>query len=188
MGNRAFALLITGMLAAVMAPAIVLAANGQVFGPGGGFDAVVRGIEQRYHERATKVPLMGLISGIAGMSTHGGVKGIHVAEFEHVKEPMDGTELNDLVEQRVGRDWRRMIRDTSRNKDGERIGQSLIYVRDEGERIGMLVVDLDGGELDVVQLSVNPDRLSDEIGKHVKHHEDAAKDDGDAKHDEDGRE
>ncbi len=145
-------------IAVLMTPAILLAASGS---NGGGFDSVVRGIESRYHVHANRIPFMGLISGIAGMATHGGVHGLHVATVEEFHGPVDGTEFNALVEQRVGPGWQRMIRETSR--DGE---QTLIYVRAEGNHVGMLVVDLDGHELDVVQLSVNPDQLSTEIAKH----------------------
>lgn len=152
-------------IAAIMTPAIMLAA-----GSGGtGFDAVVHSIESRYHARATHIPFMGLISGIARISTHGGVRGLHIAEFENFRtnasEPVDGAEFNALVEKHVGPGWQRMIRETSRD-GGE---QSLIYVRAEGQHLGMLVVDLDGKDLDVVQLSMNPDQLMDEVARHHHH-------------------
>jgi hypothetical protein len=159
--SRWYPLLIPVGLAAVMAPVIVLAAGGS----GTGFDAVVHGIESHYHVRATRIPFMSLISGIAGISTHGGVRGLHVAEIEHLEGPVDGAELTALVEQRVGHDWRRMIRETS-GGGGE---QTLIYVKSEGDRMGLLLVDLDRTEMNLVQLSVNPDRLNDEISHH--HHD-----------------
>lgn len=157
-------------IAAIMTPAILLAAGGNSFHPNGGFDAIVRTIESRYHSHPTKIPFMGLISCVAGVATHGGVRGLHVAEFENFNAssdtPVDGAESNALVEQHVGSGWSRMIRETSR-AGGE---QSLIYVRQEGDHVGMLVVDLDGKDLDVVQLSMNPDRLMDEVAKHHHHH------------------
>jgi len=155
-----FAVLVLLGLVAVMAPAIVLAAGGG----GQGFDAVVTGIESRYHVHATRIPFMGLISVVAGISTHGGVHGLHVAEIEHFDGPVDGAELNALVEQHVGQGWQRMIRETSRSGD-----QTLIYVRPEGSHMGMMVVDLSGNEMDVVQMSVDPQRLTEEISKH--HHD-----------------
>ena len=146
-------------LAAVMTPAVVLAAGGS----GGGFDDVVSGIEQRYHVHANKIPFMGLISFAAGRATHGGVRGLHVAEIEHFDERVDGEELTTLVQKRAGNGWSRMIRETGRGGD-----QSLIYIRSEKEHIGMLIVDLDGHEMNIVQLSVNPDQLTEQIKKH--HH------------------
>jgi hypothetical protein len=164
------AILIPLGIVAVLTPAIVLAA-----GSGQGFDSVVSSIESRYHAHATKIPFMGLISGIARISTHGGVRGLHVAEFENFKgdgDGVDGAEFNALIEKHVGGNWQRMIRETSRN-GGE---QSLIYIRAEGSQVGMLVVDLDGHELDVVQMSMNPDQLMHEVSKH--HHDHGKDHDG----------
>jgi hypothetical protein len=161
-------------LAAVMTPAILLAAGGA--GSSGGFDEVVHSIEQHYHVHATRIPFMGLISFVAGRSTHGGVRGLHVAEIEHFEGPVDGEELTTLVQQHAGSGWQRMVRETSRD-GGE---QSLIYVRPEGDHLGMLIVERDTHEMNIVQLSMNPDKLSDEIGKH--HHgagHDTEKPDGD---------
>jgi hypothetical protein len=143
-----------------MTPAIMLAASGS----GAGFDAVVHGIESRYHVHATHIPFLGLMSGIAGIATHGGVRGMHIAEMEHFNTAVDGTELNALVAQRAGKGWQRIIRETSHDGDE----QSLIFVRPEGNRMGMLIVDLDHKEMDVVQISINPDQLSHEIESH--HH------------------
>jgi hypothetical protein len=163
-------------LAAVMTPAIVLAAGG--VGAGGGFDDVVRGIEQHYHVHATHIPFMGLISFVAGRATHGGVHGLHVAEIEHLEGPVDGDELTAIVQDHAGPGWQRMIRETSR-EGGD---QTLIYVRPEGNRIGMLIVERDTHDMNIVQLSMNPDQLSDEIQKH--HHGHGDNDTDDDKQDE----
>lgn len=155
--NIGFGLMLPVGLAAVMTPMILLAAGG---GGGTGFDAVVHGIESRYGVRATRIPFMGLISGIAGISTHGGVRGLHVAEIEHLEGPVDGAEFNSLVEERVGKGWQRMIRETG--KDGD---QTLIYVKPEGGRMGLLIVDRDSHEINVIQVSVDPDHLDDDMGQ-----------------------
>jgi hypothetical protein len=141
-----------------MTPAILLAASAS----GGGFDAVVRGIESRYHVHASKIPFLGLMSLVADRATHGGVHSVHVAEIEHMEGPVDGAELNALVSAHAGPGWQRIVRDTNRSGDE----QSLIYVKPEGSRLGMLVVDLDHKEMDVVEISINPDKLSDEISEH----------------------
>lgn len=163
-------------LAAIMTPAVLLAAGG---GAGGGFDAIVHGIESRYHAHATRIPFLGLMSGIAGIATHGGVHNLHLATFENFNtgdKPVDGDELLGLVEQRAGGNWSRMIRETSRGGDE----QTLIYIRPEAKQIGMLIVDLDHHELDVVELSVNPDQLMKEAREHSHHHHDT---DADSDHD-----
>jgi len=152
-------------LAAVMTPAIVLASGGSI----GGFDGVVHEIEHRYHAHATRIPFMGIISGIAGISTHGGVHNLHLAEFENFSGRIDGEELNTIVAQHIGEGWQRIVRETHRN-GGD---QSLIFVRPEGNHLGMMVVDLDGHDLNVIQISVNPDQLSEQIKEHRSHHHDS---------------
>ena len=164
-------------LAAVMAPVIVLASTGPANTLVAGFDSVVHGIESRYHAHATRIPFAGIVSGLAGAATHGGVHQLRVADFEHFNQPVDGEELNQLVSQRIGEGWQRMIRETSRS-GGD---QTLIFVRPEGDRIGMMILDLDGHELDVVGMSINPDQLIQQLHDptqhpHEAHHPDADKD------------
>jgi len=158
-------------LLALLVPAAVLA------GGGGGFDGVVRSIETRYHVRATRIPFMGLLSFIAGKATREGVGGMHIAEFENFSEPVDGAELNRMVEEKLGAGWERIIRETSRSGSQ----QTLIFMHPEGQRMGLFVLDLDGHELDVVQVSVDPDHLNQSIGKyeHHPHHGDQDADDSD---------
>jgi hypothetical protein len=147
---------------ALAIPAAVLAGSGE-----SGFDGVVHAIESRYHVHATHIPFMGLISMVSKKATHGGVGGMHVAEIDSFTEPVDGNELNNLVEEKLGAGWERMVRETS--KKGHE--QTLIFIHPEGDKMGMFVVDLDGNEMDVVQVSVDPNHLDDDIG-HYKHHHD----------------
>jgi hypothetical protein len=156
---------------ALAIPAAVLAGSSET-----GFDAVVHSIESRYHAHATSIPFIGLISMVAGKATQRGVSGIHIAEFDSFTETVDGQELTNLVEQHIGPGWERMIRDTSR-KGHE---QTLIFIHPEGTRMGMFILDLDGHEMDVVQVSVDPDHLNDSIGRYSHHH-----DSGDGKDDND---
>jgi len=155
------------LLAAIVIPAAVLAAGGEH-----GFDGVVQSIESRYHVHATRIPFMGLISLVARKSTEGGVAGLHVAQIEEFKEAVNGDELNRMVEEKLGSGWERMIRETSRNGHE----QTLIFSRPEGDRMGLFVLDLGGNEMDVVQVSVDPKHLNENLGKYEHHH---PADDGD---------
>jgi hypothetical protein len=157
---RRLAWMVPIALAVLIVPVAVLAGGG-----GGGFDGVVNSIEGRYHARATRIPLMGVMSLVARKATHGGVSGVHVAEFDHFTAEVDGDELDRMVEEKLGQGWERMIRETSR-KGGE---QTLIFARPEGSRMGLFVLDLEGNELDVVQVSVDPDHLNGTIGKYEHH-------------------
>jgi hypothetical protein len=150
---------------AMLIPVAVLASGGE-----GGFNGVVRSLELKYHAHATRIPFMGLISFISRRATEGGVSNVHVAEFEDFREAMDGEELNNMVEQKLGPEWERVIRETSRY-GGE---QTLIFMHPEGSRMGLFVLDASGHDLDVVQVSVDPAHLNDKLNEyqHHSHHHD----------------
>jgi len=152
---------------ALLVPVAVLASGGE-----GGFDGVVRSLEVKYHVHATRIPFLGLISFVARKATQDGVSNLHVAEFEHFDVPMDGEELNRMVEQKLGDGWERMIRETRRNGSE----QTLIFVHPEGNRMGMFILDGDGNDLNVVQVSVDPNHLSESIGKYDHHDKDRDQD------------
>jgi len=147
----------------LMVPVAVLA------GSGSGFDGVVTTLEHRYHAHATRIPFMGLISLVAHKASSGGVSGLHVAEFDEFTAQVDGDELNKLVEEKLGDGWQRIIRDTSKHG----ANQTLIFTRPEGNRMGLFIVDLDGHEMNVVQISVDPEHLNQSIGQYDHHNGDA---------------
>lgn len=150
---------------ALLVPVAVLAGTGEH-----GFNGVVHSLEIKYHVRATRIPFMGLISFVSRRATQGGVGGPHVAEFDDFHESMDGSELNRMVQEKLGEGWERVVRETSR--DGQE--QTLVFMRPEGNRMGLFVVDADGHELDVVQMSVDPAHLNEKLNGygHHPHNED----------------
>ena len=164
-------LLIPIGLVALALPAAVLAGGGE-----GGFDGVVHSIEGRYHVHATRIPFLGLISFVSRSASHGAVGGIHVATFGSFTAPVDGDELNHMVEEKLGAGWERMVRVTTK-KGNE---QTLIFSRPEGERMGLFVLNLDGDGLNVVQVSVDPKHLDDDIDQYRHHHHDSDTYTGDA--------
>jgi hypothetical protein len=154
-------LLVPICFVALAVPVVVLASGAE-----GGFDGVVSSIESRYHVHAQRIPFLGLISFISHKATNGGVNGMHVAEIEDFNADVDGEELNRMVEQKLGVEWERVIRETSRKGNS----QTLVYMHPEGARMGLFVLDLDGQEMDVVQVSVDPKHLNESLGKYEHHH------------------
>lgn len=157
--------LIFGALAVLAVPVVVLAGGGE-----SGFEGVVQSLESRYHAKAARIPFPGLVRLIAKKASHDGVSELNVAEFEHVSGPVDGDELKRMVEEKLGPGWERTIRETSRHGRD----QTLIYMRPEGAKMGMFVVDLDGQELDVVQVAVDPERVDDSVSRY-EHREQQAR-------------
>jgi len=156
-------LLIPVCFVSLLVPLAVLAGGGE------GFNGVVRTIETRYHVHATRIPFLGLISFVSRRATNGGVSNVHVAEFEQFSGPFDGEELNNLVAEKLGPGWERVIRETSRDGDS----QTLIFMRPEGSHMGLFVLDADGHDLNVVQVSVDPDHLSESVNRYDHHHHDS---------------
>jgi hypothetical protein len=148
---------------ALAVPVAVLASGGN-----GGFEGVVHSIERTYHVRATRIPFMSLVSLISRKATGGGVSNLHVAEFDDFSFAMNGEELTRITEQMLGPEWQRVVRETSRAGHD----QTLIFMRPEGNRMGLFVLDADGNELDVVQISVDPDHLNDSVAHYSHHHDD----------------
>lgn len=81
---------------------------------------------------------------------------------------MSGEDLTRMVEEKLGPSWGRVVRETARA--GQE--QTLVFMRPEGSRMGLFVLDCDGHELDVVQASVNPDRLNATVDQYSHHHGD----------------
>lgn len=147
-------------LVALLVPTVVLAGRSQ-----DGFDGVVSSLESRYHAHATRIPLLGLITFVARRAARQDVSNLHVAEFEDFSQKVDGDELNRMVDEKIGSRWQRIVRETSRS-GGE---ETLIYMRPEGRRMGIFVVDVDGHEIDVVQVSVDPDHLNGKLDLYEHH-------------------
>lgn len=152
-------LLIPVCFVTLLVPVAVLA------GGGDGFDGVVRSIESKYHVHATRIPFVGLISFISRKSAQEGVSRLHVAEFEGFSGRMDGDELNDLVGAKLGPAWERVIRETSRKGES----QTLIFMRPEGSHMGLFVLDADGSDLNVVQVSVDANHLAESVNQYGHH-------------------
>jgi hypothetical protein len=118
------------------------------------FDTVVSAVEQRYDSHADRVPMMGFVNLCAWVATGGGVKGMRVAEFDHLSGVADAAELEKLVAESLGDNWERFV--TERKGNGE---LNLIFVQPAGGAMRMLIADYEHGELDVVRLEVNGARL-----------------------------
>ena len=135
------------------------------------FDAVVSAVEHRYSSHVERVPMMGFVSFCAWVTTRGGVKGMKVAEFDHLPAAPDSGELESLVHNALGPQWEPFV--TNRESKGN---LSMIYVQPNGSSMRMMIADFNHGELDLVRLEVNGERLAhwmnDPEGS-AKHHKDA---------------
>jgi hypothetical protein len=99
---------------------------------------------------------MSFVSLCARFATHGGVKGLRVVEFDDIKATVEVSELASLVRNHLGADWQPFIQE--HDKQGEK--ESIIFVREKGDAMGMMIADYEHGELDVVRMELSGDALA----------------------------
>jgi hypothetical protein len=161
--------LATLAVTAVLTPVVVAIPVIALASPPHDFDAVVSAVENRYSAHAQRVPLMGFVNFCAWVSTGGGVKGMRIAEFENLPTAPDSAELETIVRDSLGPDWRPFV--TDRQGNGE---VSVIYVQPVGGSMRMMIADYENHELNLVRIEINGDRLrhwmKDPDGS-AKHHD-----------------
>jgi hypothetical protein len=84
------------------------------------------------------------------------VKGLRVVEFDDIKATVDVSELASLVRNHLGPEWQPFIQE--HDKQGE--SESIIFVREKGDAMGMMIADYEHGELDVVRMELSGDALA----------------------------
>jgi hypothetical protein len=120
------------------------------------FDGLIDQVARSYDAQATRIPLMGMVSLCARVVTRGGVKGLRVAEFDHLKAALDEPELTSLLRKNLGPEWQPFINERNQ-REGSR---SVIFVQPKGTGLRMLIADYDHGELDLVRMELNGDALA----------------------------
>jgi hypothetical protein len=137
------------------------------------FDGLVRAVGEHYHVHAKTVPMMGVVNLWVKVMTQGGVDGMRVAQFEDAaaigrrdRADAETTGFAGLVRTRLGDGWTQIIRE--QREGGE---ESLVYEQNLAQnpvqgggrstpRMRLIVLDLDGRELDMVSLSLGPEELA----------------------------
>jgi hypothetical protein len=118
------------------------------------FDSLLSALEQHYSTHAERVPLMGFVSFCAWVSTGGGVRGMKVADFNNLPGSPSPAEVESFIEANLGGEWQHFVTDHERDE------VSLIYVQPHGSSMRMMIADYDHGELDLVRMDVNGERLA----------------------------
>ncbi len=129
------------------------------------FDALVTGIEQRYQIRHEHIPLIGLISSCAWVYTRGGVKGFQFADFEDAGARISADDVDSFVHGKLGASWSAILR----SHEKETKDDTIIYARPTGDKFNVLIVEVDNGELSLVKLRINANRLSKWVSDQERH-------------------
>jgi len=119
-----------------------------------GFDSVVEKIESHYGVRRTHPHLIGFALFLAKPATRGsGVGGLKVAAFEAEGRRFNPSmsQLDTIVRESVGREWRPFVRVESR-RSGE---ATVIYAHADGKHMRMLVASVERSDISIVQMQID---------------------------------
>ena len=124
---------------------------------GADVNGVVRALDAQYHLHGQRVPLMWMVNAVATVSTHGGVHGMQVVRYEGLPSSLDRGALVEMVRRQLDGGWSLMVRERSMGKGGE---DNMVWTQAYGKDVRMLVMNLDGDELNLVQMQMNPETLA----------------------------
>lgn len=126
------------------------------------FGHLVSSIEQRYQIRHQHIPLIGFASFCARIVTHGGVRGLKLAEFENTGARVPADDFDSFIHDQIGETWSLIVRSHDRAAHED----TLIYARENGNRFVLLIADVENGELSLVKVGLDADRLPKWINEH----------------------
>jgi len=139
-------------LCALLLAAPAFPADGEAFN----FDRVVSEAEKHFGQRRMRIPFLGLATFLTGAARPLGASGFDLAIFEDVGRVRSFTP-------KLGAGWRPVIR--LREHDRE---ETVIWGRDEGSWIHMLLVNQDGGDAVVMQFRLRPTRFLEYIAQKAR--------------------
>jgi hypothetical protein len=158
----------------VAAIAILLAAPQPAFAKDD-FGKIVHHIEANYHTHRHYRFVMGLAGFTFKVSHFAGVKSFKGAIFENSEFAASGsdTRFDQVVRAAMDSGWQPMVQSYDR-QSGER---TYIYAQDLGKDMRLLVVNFEPTEAVVIQVKVDPNKLSDFVNEasagHGRHNQPA---------------
>jgi len=129
---------------------LLLCASSFAFGGDQEFRSLVRSIEHTYGVHHTHIPFLGLAGFLARPS---GVHGLKLAVFEGFTPPTDPDALLEVVQSSLGPGWYPFVR--VRSRGGHNAETTLIYTYPSGNRMRMLIVNIEPSEAVVVKMDLS---------------------------------
>jgi hypothetical protein len=123
------------------------------------FSLLVHYVESHYHAHRQYRFLLGFASFAVNVVRPYGVKGMKLAiwEDQNFAANKDDQDFPDVVKAGLADGWQPMVRVWSR-RDGER---TVIFAKADGKDMKLLVATVDKEDAVVVQMKINPDKLSE---------------------------
>jgi hypothetical protein len=130
------------------------------------FNHLVSSIENRYQVRHEHIPLIGFASFCAHIATRGGIRGLHLADFEDTGSRIPTDDFDSFVHSQLGEAWNVIVRSHEKATTED----TIIYARADGNRFLLLIADLENGELSIVKVGVDANRLPKWLSGHQHQH------------------
>ncbi len=147
---------------------LVVCASSFAFAGDPEFRGIVQSIEHTYGVHHVRIPFLGVAMFFARPS---GVRGLKLAIFEGFQYPGDSDGVRRVVERSLGPEWYPFVRVRSNGKtDGE---TTLIYTSPCGNRMRMMIVNLEPSEAVVVKMELSDHAIEKwlkEPGEEADHH------------------
>jgi len=129
---------------------LVLCASSLAFAGDPEFRNIVRSVEHTYGVHRTHIPFIGVAMFFARPY---GVHGFKLALFEGLHSPADADDLRRTIESSLGPNWYPFVRVQSKAKgEGE---TTLIYTYPEGNRLRMMIVNVEPSEAVVMKMELS---------------------------------
>jgi hypothetical protein len=126
------------------------------------FKRLVSRVENRYQVRHEHIPLIAFASFCTRIITHGGVRGLRVADFENINKAIPADDFDSFVTAQLGDTWNVIVR-THEKSNNE---NTVIYARSDGSRFILLIASLENNELSLVKLGIDADSLPKWLNEH----------------------
>ncbi|HEY6251661.1 MAG TPA: hypothetical protein VI685_17015 [Candidatus Angelobacter sp.] len=128
------------------------------------FNNIVHHIESHYHVHRNYRFLMAFAGVVVKCSSFTGVKGFKAAIFEnqHLFASESDAAVDEVIQGAGKSGWQPLIRSYSR-RTGE---HNYIYAQNHGKDLKLLIVNVEPNEAVVVQVKINPNKLSQFINEH----------------------
>jgi hypothetical protein len=120
------------------------------------FDAVVKNVRAACGGKKVRIPFLGLASFATRVVRPAGVKSFKLAVLEDLKRAGDVSGLGAAIGQSLGPEWRPLVRIRS----GRGAEQTIVYIRDAGDNLKLMIVTLDREQATVIRAKVNPEALA----------------------------
>jgi hypothetical protein len=135
------------------------------------FKAFVNQLETNYRLKRAHIPLMWLVKGVVRVAQPAGVSRLDIAVFDNqdMRRLRADTDFPERVHKLVDPSWQPFVEAHSL-KSGE---HALLYIRQKGKDVEMLILGVENNEAAVVLTRLNPQRLqelADNPASAYRHH------------------